>query len=113
MPNDTELRAFFIQKYGQPENTGWGPRQRLRFGYFTPDDVYEAIISKLVDASTTWLDVECGRDFFPQNPKLAKALSARCTHLVGLDLSDNLEESPFVHERGEACGRGLHPGFAV
>ncbi len=99
MPNDTELRALFIQKYGEPATTGWGPRQRLRFGYFTPDDVYEAIISKSVDATTTWLDVGCGRDLFPQNPKLAKVLSARCKRLVGLDLSDNLDENPFVHEK--------------
>ena len=51
---------------------GWGPRMRLAFDYFTPDDQYEAIVAKLVKHGTWWADIGCGRDVFPSNPELAK-----------------------------------------
>lgn len=54
-PSPEELQALFEIKYGHPSVTGWSPRQRLEFGYFTPDDVYEAVVAKLVDEKTVWL----------------------------------------------------------
>ena len=40
-PTRADLEAVFEQKYGSLEATGWGPRMRRRFDYFTPDDHYE------------------------------------------------------------------------
>ena len=94
-----ELEAVFLQKYGDPEELGWGPRMRQRFGYFNPDEHYEAIVNKLVTAETKWLDVGCGRELFPSNRALARELSERCTLLVGVDPDETLEENPFVHEK--------------
>jgi 2-polyprenyl-3-methyl-5-hydroxy-6-metoxy-1,4-benzoquinol methylase len=93
------VREIFRQKYGASEQLGWGPRQRLKLGYFTPDDVYEAAVSRLVTPETVWLDVGCGRDLFPGSSTLAHALAKRCRRLVGLDPSDNIDENPYVHER--------------
>jgi 2-polyprenyl-3-methyl-5-hydroxy-6-metoxy-1,4-benzoquinol methylase len=104
-----ELESLFHHKYGDPEVIGWGPRRRLRFGYFTPDDVYEATVTKLVTPSTQWLDVGCGRDIFPDNPALARALASRCKRLVGLDISDNLDENDIVHERVKAAVEDYAP----
>ena len=93
-----QLDDLFKLKYDDLKG-GWGPGQRLKFGYFTPDDVYEATIDSLVTPDTTWLDVGCGRDIFPSNFRLAKMLSERCRLLVGLDPSDNIEENQIIHER--------------
>ena len=35
----------FSYENGPEEMLGWGPHMRLSFGYFTPDDWYEAIIN--------------------------------------------------------------------
>jgi 2-polyprenyl-3-methyl-5-hydroxy-6-metoxy-1,4-benzoquinol methylase len=101
-PTRQELDALFRMKYGDPAATGWGPRQRLRFGYFTPDDVYEAIVAKLVAPGCSWIDIGCGRDLFPGNPRLAKELSARCKVLFGVDESENILENECLHERARS-----------
>jgi Methyltransferase domain len=85
-------------KYGPPDRQGSDPRLRRRFGYATPDDLYEALVYSLVDASTKWLDVGSGRSMFPANPALAELLAKRCSLLVGIDPSDNIRENPFLHE---------------
>ncbi|HEX8201004.1 MAG TPA: methyltransferase domain-containing protein [Isosphaeraceae bacterium] len=72
---------------------------RHRFGYFTPDDVYEAVVDSLVAEGSSWVDVGCGRDLLPGNRPLAKALAARCALLVGVDPDPTIEENPFVHRR--------------
>jgi len=95
----TELEKVFRLKYGDARATGWGPRMRLRFGYFTPDDLYEAVVAKLVDKGCRWIDMGSGRDIFPSNRPLAKALADRCCFLVGVDPDDNIGENPFVHQR--------------
>ena len=94
-----ELDALFRTKYGEPEQTGPRPRRRYGFGYFLPDDHYEALVDSLVSPSTRWLDVGGGRHLFPANPKLAEQLSRRCLHLSGVDPSPNILENPFVAER--------------
>jgi len=85
-------------KYGDPPS-GWAPAMRMRFGYFTPDDVYESIVERLVTPGCRWLDVGCGRDVFPTNPPLAAELSSRCGTLVGVDPDATIQENPFVHRR--------------
>jgi len=98
-PRPTELKAFFRIKHGDPRTTGWSPALRHNFGYFTPDDVYEATIAGLVTPGCRWIDVGGGRDVFPSNPKLAQQLADRCGHLLGLDPSDTIHENPFAHRR--------------
>lgn len=88
-------------KFGAAGNIGWSPRQRQRFGYFTPDEVYEALMLHLVGPETEWLDVGCGRALFPSNPGLAELLSQRCRFLAGLDPSDNIQLNPYVHEKAQ------------
>lgn len=98
MVNPEQLHGLFHRKY-TGEKVGWGPVQRLKFGYFNPDDIYEATLDTLVHPETEWLDVGCGRDIFPSNFPVAQNLSARCKVLVGLDPSDNIDENPLLHER--------------
>ncbi|MHC5066653.1 MAG: class I SAM-dependent methyltransferase [Planctomycetota bacterium] len=98
-PSSAELAAVFEAKYGADSELGWGPRMRLRFEYFNPDDHYEALLDKLIGTETRWLDVGCGRDLFPNNSGLARALAERCQLLVGIDPAPTLAENPFVHER--------------
>src|SRR5262249_42835808 len=93
------LEAAFRLKYGGPSQLGPSPRLRARVGDFTPDDVYEGLVSQLVHDGVAWLDVGGGRDVSPSNPALARALAARCGRLVGVDPSANVEATPFVHER--------------
>lgn len=80
---------------------GWSPLMRQRFGYFTPDEWYEATLLRLVENGTTWLDVGCGHDLFPTNEPLARLLASRASKLVGLDPSDNIDRNTFVHERAK------------
>lgn len=95
------LQEVFRLKYGDPRTTGWGPRMRLQFGYYTPDEFYEALVESLVEAGGTWLDVGCGRDIFPHNRPLARRLADRCRLLVGVDADETLAENEFVHERAQ------------
>ena len=95
-----DLRALFESKYGSDLSaTGWGPRIRSRFRYFTPEDHYEALVSKLITRSSAWLDVGCGRNVFPSNRPLAQALADRCRVLVGVDPDDTIKENTVVHQR--------------
>lgn len=97
-PTQRDLLALFQQKYAQRSAVGWGPAMRLAHDYFTPDDHYEAIVGKLVGQGTDWCDVGCGRDIFPSNPALAKALAERCRFVYGIDPDDNVRENTLVHE---------------
>jgi 2-polyprenyl-3-methyl-5-hydroxy-6-metoxy-1,4-benzoquinol methylase len=93
------LLEVFKRKYESRQPVGWGPGLRLKFGYFNPDDIYEATVDSLVTPETAWLDVGCGRDIFPSNAAMARILADRCRILVGLDPSENIEENQFIHER--------------
>ena len=95
----SHLRTILNLKYGPPHRMGWSPQLRQRFGYCTPDELYEAAVAAFVGNETAWLDVGCGRDVFPSNPAAAEMLARRCRLLVGLDPSSNVEDNPFVHER--------------
>jgi len=98
-PSKADLQQVFLMKHGEPESTGWSPRLRYRFGYFTSDDIYEATVANLVHEQCSWIDIGCGRDLFPTNRRLSRLLVDRCRILVGLDPDETLEENPFVHER--------------
>lgn len=98
-PTEADLAEMFLLKYGEPSRRGWAPRLWARHGYFTPDDVYEALIAKILVEGCAWADVGCGRDIFPSNRALARRLADRCGVLLGVDPDDNLDENPYVHER--------------
>jgi 2-polyprenyl-3-methyl-5-hydroxy-6-metoxy-1,4-benzoquinol methylase len=102
------LIETFVAKHGNPRVTGAAPSRRYRFGYFTPDDVYETVVAGLVSEGCSWLDVGGGRDVFPTNPALARRLAARCGRLVGVDPDDNIWANPFVHERAQATVEEYH-----
>ncbi|HEB54288.1 MAG TPA: class I SAM-dependent methyltransferase [bacterium] len=99
LPDEASLRQMFHRRYGARHELGWGPRMRQQNGYFTPDDVYEALVAGLVVPGVRWLDVGCGRELFPNNLGLAEALSKRCRRLTGVDPDPTLQENPWVHEK--------------
>lgn len=98
-PRADTLDKVFRQKYGEPGQLGWGPAMRRRFGYYNPDEHYEALVCDLVTSDTRWLDVGCGRHLFPSNVTLARELARRAKRLVGVDPDATLDENPYVHER--------------
>lgn len=100
-PSDEELRALVALKHGDVTKAGWGVRRRTRFGYFTPDDHYEALLRRLITPETRWLDAGGGASVFPNNSALATELSQCCQLLVGVDPSPNVQTNPFVHERAQ------------
>ena len=89
----SHLATVLNLKYGPPGEMGWSPRLRQRFGYCTPDELYEAAVSGFVGPDTCWLDVGYGRDLFPSNPATARLLADRCRLLVGLDPSGNINDN--------------------
>lgn len=99
MPSLSACEQLFHQKYGPVETLGWSPLRRLRHGYYSPADVYEALVSKLVKRGCNWIDVGGGHDIFPENPSLAYDLVARAALVVAVDPSDNVQNNPFVHVR--------------
>jgi hypothetical protein len=100
MPSSQDLRAIYDIKY-RNGRVGWGPRMRLRFGYFTPDDYYEALISKLVTTGCEWADLGCGRHLIPTNLPLAEQLSRTAGYVVGIDPDRNIRENHFLTEKFE------------
>jgi SAM-dependent methyltransferase len=98
-PDRASLMEIYRKKYYRLGEPGWSPKMRLRFGYFSPDDYYEALVAQLVTCGSAWADVGCGRDIFPSNPGLAEELSRRASHVLGIDPDDNVHENPFVTER--------------
>jgi len=99
-----QLKEIFENKYGRdPSAMGWGPRIRSRFAYFTPDDYYEAMVSRLVIPHSSWLDVGSGRNVFPSNRSLARTLAKRCEILVGVDPDATIFQNDIVHERVKEC----------
>jgi hypothetical protein len=99
LPSRNSLAQVFEEKYTRDYGLGWSPRLRKNFGYFTPDDYYETLVSNMVQNSFYWADVGCGRDVFPGNVKLARKLADRVDFLLGIDPSPNILENPFLTER--------------
>jgi 2-polyprenyl-3-methyl-5-hydroxy-6-metoxy-1,4-benzoquinol methylase len=99
MPDHDALMKVFRQKYFRCGEPGWSPKMRLAFGYFTPDDYYEALVDELVRPGAHWADVGCGRDIFPTNPALAEELARRAGFVFGIDPDDNIQENRWLSER--------------
>lgn len=93
-----ELLAIYKVKYFRVGEPGWGPRMRLSFNYFLPDDYYEALVAKIVRAGCTWADVGCGRDIFPSNPDLARELCGKAEYVLGVDPDENIKQNRYIHE---------------
>jgi len=108
-PAKSELLEVFHEKYGPPDKLGWGPKMRLDSGYFTPDDCYEALVSKLVFDGCNWADVGCGRDTFPTNWPLARRLCKRAGFVLGVDPDPNIQEHPLLHERFQGLIEDYEP----
>ena len=96
MPSSAELDAYVRQKYGEPEAMNISPGLRYRNRYVAADDVYEALVTRLITHSTRWLDVGCGRDIFPSNLAGARALATTARCLVGVDPDDNVRENELL-----------------
>jgi len=108
LPDEASLRQMFHRRYGALKQLGWGPRMRLDCNYYTPDDVYEALVAGLVVSGVSWLDVGCGRELFPNNLGLAELLSKRCARLTGVDPDPTLQENPWVHQKVAKGIDGYH-----
>jgi 2-polyprenyl-3-methyl-5-hydroxy-6-metoxy-1,4-benzoquinol methylase len=93
-----ELMGLFGPKYSRKPKQGWGPSLRLKYGYFSPDDYYEALVGKLLLPGAEWCDVGCGRKIFPDYPELAQQYASRCSYVFGIDPDDNVRENAFVHD---------------
>lgn len=103
------LERTAAAKYGSPPD-GWRPAIRDQFGYYTPDDVYESVVDRLVKPGCRWLDVGCGRNVFPWNPSLAEGLSKRCSTLVGVDPDPTIQQNPTVQVRVQKRLEEFEPG---
>jgi SAM-dependent methyltransferase len=97
-PSREQLMAVYNVKYFRFGEQGWGPRQRLSFGHFSPDDYYEALVASLVTPGCSWADVGCGRDIFPSHPDLSRELCTRAQFVLGIDPDDNIKDNPFISE---------------
>lgn len=84
-------------EHGRP--LGPAPIRRRNFGFYTPSEKYEAILNRLLKPESNWLDLGGGRYLFPENPALAIELSKRCSRVVGIDPSPNIEENQYINER--------------
>jgi len=98
MPLIQACQEVFRIKAPNPRLLGWSPKMRLQFGYYTPDEWYEATLFCLIGESTDWLDVGCGWRLFPSHPKLADVLSARCRSLTGVDPDESVKLNKWLHE---------------
>jgi ubiquinone/menaquinone biosynthesis C-methylase UbiE len=78
---------------------GWSPRRRIKYGYTSPGDYYEAIVNKLVRPESIWVDIGGGKSIFPHNQALSRQLSQRCKKLVAVDPSNNVLENDYAHEK--------------
>jgi ubiquinone/menaquinone biosynthesis C-methylase UbiE len=97
-PTMPQMDELFRQKHGSPENTGWAPGRRHKFGYYVPSDVYEGVVASEVKKGFAWLDIGGGHAIFPDNLNLARELAARCSRLVVVDPSDNVARNALAHE---------------
>lgn len=98
-PSIEELTRIYSVKYFRFGEPGWGPKMRLSFGYYTPDDYYEALVARLVTPGSSWADIGCGRDMFPAHPDLARELAQRAGFVFGIDPDANVLENTFVTDR--------------
>jgi SAM-dependent methyltransferase len=101
LPTEQDLRQYFQSHYADLSQHGWRSAMKWRFGYFSPEAWYEALVDRLVTPRTVWIDVGGGKAVFPHTPALSRTLADRCVKLVGVDPSDNIQQNEFVHERAQ------------
>jgi len=101
LPTETDLRHYFLARYGDVRRHGWRVRLQYRFGYFDPESWYELVVDRLVTPRCSWIDVGGGKSIFPHNTSLAETLCRRAALVVGVDPSDNIRENNLVHERAQ------------
>ncbi len=101
-PAETDLDELFRCHYGDPMRHGWRVKMAHRFGYFSTDRWYEAVVDRLVTPGCRWVDVGGGRHVFPNNPELARELAGRCAFLLAVDPSDNVGDNSLAHDRRQS-----------
>ena len=99
LPSEQELRNRLQSQYGDLSKHGWQVKLKWRFGYYSPEAWYEAVVDRLVTKETTWIDVGGGKELFPHNEHLSRKLADRCKKMVGVDPSDNIHQNEFADER--------------
>jgi 2-polyprenyl-3-methyl-5-hydroxy-6-metoxy-1,4-benzoquinol methylase len=107
-PTEKCLRLLFEEKYSSDYGLGWSPALRSRFHYYTPDDVYEAMVGKLIVDNADWADVGCGHSIFPSNAPLARKLADRARTVYGIDPSVNIKSNPFLTDRFQGSLEDYH-----
>jgi hypothetical protein len=98
-PSSSDLERHFLQKYGSPATSGWGPKRRYRNKLVLAGDLYECYLDKIVTGESIWVDVGGGSSILPHNPKLSQDLAERCRKLVSVDPSKNVLNNPYCHEK--------------
>ncbi len=93
---DNVVKRVFRFTYGSNPK-GKAPQIRKKFAYFTPEDYYQAAIVSILKRQDKWLDIGCGRDIFPDNPRLAQVLTSRTKETVGVDPSPNVRDNKFLN----------------
>jgi 2-polyprenyl-3-methyl-5-hydroxy-6-metoxy-1,4-benzoquinol methylase len=99
LPSEKELNALFRRHSGDPLRHGWRVRMHYRFGYYSSEKQYEAVVDRLVTEGCKWIDVGGGKLIFPNGHKLSRELAGRCKLLVGVDPSEDIDENTLVHQR--------------
>lgn len=72
---------------------------RRRFGFYQPAARYRALVDRLVNHESRWLDVGGGKTIFPNHRALSCDLAERCELLVGVDPSENILQNDLVDEQ--------------
>ena len=98
-PSQKTVDAVFRRHFGDPLQNGWRVRMRHKFGYFLPEEWYQAVVDQMVTDKCRWIDVGGGKSIFPDNRRLSAELAERCAHLVGVDPSEGIDQNDLVDER--------------
>ncbi|NJN05260.1 MAG: class I SAM-dependent methyltransferase [Rhodobacteraceae bacterium] len=101
-PSVEELESHFVSKYGPLSETGWGPRLRHRFGYFTPDATTRF-------SSINWSFPAVGGSISARAGTYSRAIRSwpesfplERIFFVGVDPDDTIHENEFVHRKAQA-----------
>ena len=71
---------------------------------------YASTLDRMVAPGATWLDIGCGRQILPDwamSPSRQRALVARASLLVGMDVDRSMLEHPLLHQRVIGFGEDM------